>query len=96
MTAGKINCSIKCLLDGTGRATLRGLLEDYKRVKNSSARRQDSTEQGHYWNTEGGFVYGTVHCKRQILLTERIPQEELLRRTQEPKYRREKKNLSFM
>jgi hypothetical protein len=30
MRARKINCSSKCPLDGTRRATLRGLLEDYR------------------------------------------------------------------
>jgi hypothetical protein len=46
MTARKINCSTECPLDGTPRATLRELLEDYRTSKNSSARGQHSTEQG--------------------------------------------------
>jgi hypothetical protein len=33
MTATKINCSTECPLDGMRRTTLRGLLEDYGRVR---------------------------------------------------------------
>jgi hypothetical protein len=45
MRARKINCSTKCPLDGTPRATLRGLLEDCTTSEKSSARRQYSTVQ---------------------------------------------------
>jgi hypothetical protein len=36
----KMNCSTDCPLDGTPRSILRGLLEDYRTSKDSSARRQ--------------------------------------------------------
>jgi hypothetical protein len=32
MIAGKMNCSTECSLDGTPRAALLGLLEDYRTV----------------------------------------------------------------
>jgi hypothetical protein len=40
-----------------------------------------------------GLVSGRVQCRREILRTDRKPQEkELLRRTQEAEYRTEKIN----
>jgi hypothetical protein len=76
MTARKINCSAKCSLDSTQRATLRGVLED---SEDSSASRQYSED------------LSTRQIMRHCRQTNRIPEEKgLLRRIQKPEYRTEK------
>jgi hypothetical protein len=53
MTAGKMNCSTECPLDGTPRDTLNGLLNGLRRIRlpgGSTVRNEDQyrtrTEQG--------------------------------------------------
>jgi hypothetical protein len=59
MTTGKINCSTKCPLGGTGRATLRGFLEDCKLVSRVEAGLNISTSS---LRVVGGDKKGSFEC----------------------------------
>jgi hypothetical protein len=64
-------------------------------IKRVTGRLETSKKKGA--TSEGGFVYMAVQCRRQILRTDRIPQEkELLRTTLEPEQRTGRIRLSFM
>jgi hypothetical protein len=81
MTAGKMNCSTECPLDGTPRATLRRLQVCQEAVQYSTVQNEYRTEQG--MTEENRLRY----CGQ----TDRIPQEkESLRTTQETEYGTEK------
>jgi hypothetical protein len=72
VTTEKLNCSTRCSLVGTRSITLRGLLVDLQ--TNEEGKTRYAVTKGR--QVERGFVYGAVQWRRQILRTDRIPQEE--------------------